>query len=116
MAQIVEDDIEGELFTTDSIALAAFTVDLYIDEHLHLGVEVQDSGLLRSTGICPDSLVIDKVLVGAGPRVDWGEHRVIKGRKLSGDKIHLVEVLWVGVVDVLKNEIGWGTSVSIVVQ
>lgn len=74
---VIEDDIEGVLFTAHTVRLATFGLDFCVDEHTHLVIKWKHSCLLTAASVGPGALRVDEVGVGSGPAVYGRQHCVI---------------------------------------
>ena len=76
--EVVEDDVQSELFTADAVLLAAVGFDLYADEELHLFVKTQLRHILTLADIFPLPTRIDQILIRSRPRVHRWQNSVVQ--------------------------------------
>lgn len=110
---VVEDDVEGVLFSTDTVLLAALTLNLDLSEEFHLLIERQFRCDYRSALIRPHTDA-DEVVEWADPGVDGSDDGVTQCGQFGINQLHLFQILGVRIVDVIENNISWRPSIAIV--
>lgn len=64
---VIENNIKGVLFSTNTVVLATFRVNVNLDEFLHSLVEIKSGSILASTRFGPQLVWLDEVLENVGP-------------------------------------------------
>ena len=113
---IVEDDVKGVLLTTNTVLLTAVGINRHFDEFSHLVVEAEVSD---TVGIALISLLASRIDIAfewTHPGVDRVLNSIVQSREFSIDQFHLSQVVRISVIDIVKDNISWWTSCSIVIQ
>lgn len=93
MTIIIKDNVQTELFTTNTETLTAVTINFNVNEFSHLIIETKNSCSVTTANIRPSTTIVNKVLEWRYPGVNGALDSVVQSSKLRCDKVHLYKIL-----------------------
>lgn len=110
---VVHNNVPHKLLSTDSVVLAAITLNLDLHELLYLGIKVKNSNFITAAVWIPRAFSIDKVLERTHPGVDGRYDSIVQRCELYLDSSHFFNITRSSVIYVLEYQIARRAGVSI---